>query len=75
MHYVDLTRTYTSDMPVYPGDPKSELTQTAFLHESGYNDFTIRSGMHIGTHIDAPLHMIEDGKRISEYPIDRFIGR
>ena len=30
--------------------------------------------MHAGTHIDAPLHMYEDKKFISEYPIDRFIG-
>lgn len=29
---------------------------------------------HIGTHIDAPAHMIRAGKRLSDYPISKFIG-
>ena len=30
--------------------------------------------MHVGTHIDAPLHMCKNKKFISEYSIDKFIG-
>src|SRR3989344_5984519 len=29
MKYIDLTHTFTADMPVYPGDPKSTLEQVA----------------------------------------------
>ncbi len=31
--------------------------------------------MHVGTHMDAPLHMIESGKLISDLRIDQFKGR
>ena len=30
--------------------------------------------MHIGTHIDAPLHMIAGGARLSEIPVETFVG-
>lgn len=29
---------------------------------------------HVGTHIDAPLHAVPDGKSIEEIPLDRFFG-
>lgn len=61
-------------MPVYPGDAKPSVEQTAFLAEHGYNDFSVRTGMHVGTHIDAPFHMIENGKRIAAYDPERFVG-
>ncbi len=74
MTYLDLTQLFTDDMPVYPGDPKVELKQTAFFEKDGFNDFRIETNMHVGTHIDAPLHMIAGGKRICEYPPEKFIG-
>jgi arylformamidase len=35
----------------------------------------ISTRLHIGTHVDGPEHVIIGGKRIDEYPIDRFVGR
>jgi len=74
MKIIDLTHTFTEDMPVYPGDPKSTLKQIATLNKDGYNDHKIETVMHVGTHMDAPLHMIKDGKRIDEIPVDKLIG-
>jgi len=31
--------------------------------------------LHVGTHIDAPAHMIQGGKQLSDYPIEKFIGK
>lgn len=75
MKYIDLTHTFNSVMPVYPGDSIPELTQIANLHKDGYINYQIRTSMHIGTHMDAPFHMIDGGKRISEIELERFIGR
>ncbi len=75
MPLLDLTYTFTAQMPVYPGDPAAELTQTSFIATAGYNDFQIKTGMHVGTHMDAPLHMIQNGKRLSAYAPERFFGR
>lgn len=75
MKVVDLTHTFTNDMPVYPGDPKSSLEQIAFIDKDTYNDHKLTTLMHVGTHMDAPLHMIENGKRIDEIDPERFIGK
>ena len=72
--FIDLTHTFDKNMPVYPGDPKARLYQTANLKPDGYNDFKIETGMHIGTHIDAPLHMVEGGCTIDEFNPDSFIA-
>ena len=61
-------------MPVYPGDPKASLEQVAHIEKDTYNDHKISTVMHVGTHMDAPLHMIAGGKRISDVPIETFTG-
>ena len=75
MQMVDLTHTFINDMPVYPGDPKSTLEQTAFIDKDTYNDHKISTLMHVGTHMDAPLHIVENGKKIDEIDLERFLGK
>lgn len=75
MKYIDLTHTFDGSMPVYPGDPIPELVQIADLHKEGYTDYQIKTGMHVGTHVDAPLHMLEGGKRLSDIAVEKFIGK
>ena len=73
-HSIDLTHTFIDNMPVYPGDPRAKLHQIAEFHSDGYNDFKIESGMHVGTHIDAPMHMTDKGCHISGINVDSFSG-
>jgi kynurenine formamidase len=75
MRIIDLTHTFTQDMPVYPGDPKASLEQVTFIEKDSYNDYKIATVMHVGTHMDAPFHMIENGKRMDEINPERFIGK
>lgn len=72
---IDLTHTFTNDMPVYPGDACSKLYQSDFIKDCGVSDHKIETGMHVGTHMDAPLHMVEGGALICEFPVDKFQGR
>lgn len=74
MEFIDLTQTFTNDMPVYPGDSKPELIQVVFFDKDGYNAHEIKTGIHVGTHMDAPLHMIANGKKISEIVPGMFFG-
>lgn len=71
---IDLTHTFTSDMPVFPGDPKPILEQVAFIDQDSFNDHQLTTVMHVGTHMDAPKHMIKNGNRIDELKIDSFFG-
>lgn len=75
MSLIDLSHTFTSSMPIYPGDDKVVLDEVATIKKDGYTNHNLKSGMHVGTHIDAPLHFIPDGKRISEISINQFYGQ
>lgn len=75
MQYIDLTHTVSQNTKVYPDDPKPKLKQIAFINKDGHNDFQFTSGMHIGTHIDAAFHMFTKGKKLSDYPTNRFFGK
>ena len=72
--YIDLTHEFTASMPVFPGDVAPELIKTADVFKDGISDYQIKTGMHIGTHIDAPAHMLAGGKNLNEYPVVRFLG-
>ncbi|MBP6994274.1 cyclase family protein [Candidatus Woesebacteria bacterium] len=73
MKIIDLTHTFTNSMPVFPGDNLPVLQE----HIDTDNDivhYSLESGMHIGTHMDAPLHMIPGGKKLSEISAEKFIA-
>lgn len=75
MRYIDLTQAFTDKMPVYPGDPEPSLEQVAHLSKDGFNDYQITTVMHVGTHMDAPLHMIENGKTMDQISPEKFFGK
>ncbi len=74
MKIIDLSVPINEKTPVYPGDPKHEINQTANIDEQGWNECRLTFNTHFSTHIDAPYHMIKNGKKLSEYPLDKLIG-
>ncbi|CAN5602421.1 cyclase family protein [soil metagenome] len=72
---IDLSVQLTENTPVYPGDPKPEIKTAGTFAEQGYLDHSVFMGMHNGTHIDAPAHMLEGAKTLDEFPVDTFVGR
>ncbi len=75
MGYFDLTQTFKNTMPVYPGDVAPELIQIAELSKDDSVDHQIKTAMHVGTHMDGPMHMVAGGNYLSEIPVERFFGR
>lgn len=73
--YLDLSVTVNEQTPVYPGDPATKIEQAGVLAKDGYCDHYISMGTHVGTHIDAPMHMLEGGKSLNHIPVEQFIGR
>lgn len=72
MSLVDLTQPFDEDTPIYPGDPEVVLESHAKYEEDGYSVSALHLGSHSGTHVDAPSHVIPDGKQLSEFAPDRF---
>lgn len=75
MKLIDISRTISQDMPVWPGDPKVSLRLVSCFAESGYNVSELCAGLHTGTHIDAPWHFTKDGKKIHQLDLTRFYGQ
>lgn len=76
MKIVDLSVTVNENTPAYPGDPKTKIETIGTFEKDTYNDHEVTFGIHSsGTHIDAPWHMVADGKTLDKIPIEQFIGR
>lgn len=70
----DLSHILNNDTPVYPGDRAIYIKNQASLEQDCYVSYTIHSGLHVGTHIDAPMHMIADTPTIDTYSLEHFFG-
>jgi arylformamidase len=75
MQIVDLSVLINEDTPVYPGDPKTKVEPAGVFVKDGFNDHFISMGTHVGTHVDAPMHMLEDGRGLDEIPVGQFVGQ
>lgn len=62
----DVTMLIHKDMAVYNNikDKKPKITVVAEHESSGYYESRIYMDIHTGTHLDAPLHMVEGGDTI-----------
>lgn len=72
---IDLTQPIYSGMEVYPGDPPVIVKKIFSYKKQGYVISKLFLGNHTGTHIDAPCHMVEGGKTLSDFPIAYFQGK
>jgi len=75
MKIVDLTHKMYGDMPTYSEGEKPFFSRISNIEKDGYNMSRIEMQSHIGTHIDAPLHMVENGLSLDKMPVDSFIGK
>ncbi|MBI4522834.1 MAG: cyclase family protein [Deltaproteobacteria bacterium] len=75
MEIVDLSRL------IYTGMPKVAVLPDVKVHrffslDKGHplNITEISLACHAGTHVDAPIHIVPNGRSIEEMPIDSFVG-
>lgn len=73
--YIDLSILLTKDTPVFPGEPNIIFKRHANIKENTYNEHQITINTHFGTHMDFPYHMIDDGKKSSDFKLENFIGK
>ncbi len=74
MKLIDISHTLNGNTPVFPGDPPLSLTQVKALERDKYTVYLLSSCLHTGTHIDIPMHLVEDTRLVSEFPPESFIG-
>jgi len=70
---IDLTQHLEDDMARYPGIPEPSFRDIAQVARDGYAMSEYRLVNHIGTHVDAPSHQIQDGDTLDEIALERLV--
>jgi len=66
---VDMTHPLTGEIPLWPGDPKVEITPWATYGKDGYFVNRIAIGEHSGTHWCAPSTLIPGGRSAEMFTV------
>ncbi|MBI4360516.1 cyclase family protein [Candidatus Micrarchaeota archaeon] len=74
MKYVDLSMALSNDTPVYPGDRPPVITSNSVFEKDGFNSKHLCFVSHCSTHMDAPYHKVQNGKKLDDYPVSDFFG-
>ena len=75
MKMLDLTHCITPEMPVYPGTEPPRLTAACTMEKDGFRETLLEMYSHTGTHMDAPAHMLPNGRTLDDFPAETFAGR
>ena len=71
----DISVRISPELVVYPGDPPVEIFQLSQISPAGdSNTSRLCLSTHAGTHIDPPFHMLADGTKVNEIPLETLIG-
>ena len=75
MTIYDITLTISNDMPVWPGDQAPRLEQMMHMDRGDlYTLSRLESTVHLGTHLDAPMHFVRNGYGVDQIALDTLIG-
>ncbi|MDU1912036.1 cyclase family protein [Fusobacterium sp.] len=75
MKIYDLTHKIENNMPVYCEMEKPDIKQLFSYKKDGVNIVDLGLTSHLGTHLDTPFHILENGKNICDFSIDTFFGK
>lgn len=71
---VDLSQEWSMDTPAFPTDESQVIRWAKRTATHGINQLRIETGMHVGTHIESPLHWTDGGRDIGSIPLERLYG-
>lgn len=75
MTIYDISLTISPSLPTWPGDPGLVLEQFESMDKGAHANVTsISSSLHLGTHVDAPHHFLNDGRTVEGLPLDVLTG-
>lgn len=76
MRILDISVPVSSELPVWPGDPRVVLEQFRAISKGNTStDSRLACSVHSGTHVDAPGHFIENGPTVEQLELDVLIGK
>ena len=75
MKIYDVSMPITEAIPVYKNNPEKrpQLETTADFSSHGFHETRVHMDVHTGTHLDAPLHMVENGASIDSLSLEQLV--
>ena len=71
MKIYDISLPISPNLPVWPGDPAVELAQILSMDDGeDANVSHLSTGVHVGTHVDAPHHFLNNGRTVENLSLD-----
>lgn len=75
MTIYDISLTLSPDLPTWPGDPALELELSESMDKGAHVNVTkISTSVHVGTHVDAPHHFLNDHRTVEQLPLEVLTG-
>ena len=71
---IDLTYPLSAQTVMFPEFPQPEIEPFYTIEKEGANVSRINFVSHVGTHIDAPRHMLVGTRTVDELSLERLIG-
>lgn len=76
MKLIDLSQPLFDGSPGYPFDPPLSLRLLCSTAQGDTaNTEQVTMTLHCGTHMDAPYHIFDEGKKLSDYDLSVFAGQ
>lgn len=75
MKLYDLSYLLNNETPVFPGMNKPQFKPAATFDNNGFRETHLCFDSHTGTHIDAPAHILENGKTLDQLSLEAFTGK
>lgn len=71
----DISLTISPDLPIWPGDPGLELEKLSSMDKGAEVNVTrLSAAVHLGTHVDAPHHFLNDGRTVEGLSLEVLTG-
>lgn len=72
---IDISVPMHSKMPMWPGSAGFRLTHTRRIRDGNSSNISkVEFDIHVGTHVDAPLHFLENGNPIEKLDLEVMVG-
>lgn len=75
MRIIDISVLVDDKVTIWPGNKHPQLKRVSNMKKGdAHNETSLEMNVHTGTHIDAPLHFLSNGKSTSQIDLKTFIG-
>lgn len=73
--FIDISVQLDNTLPTWPGSVGYDLSRTrSIANGDSTTDSHLSCDVHVGTHIDAPAHVLPNGATIEALPLENLIG-